>query len=122
VSWGGRHVAGFGKLSPRKPTRRTTFDALTLERGVTHDRDFEQWATKVSPAKPSDAARKDLRIEVYDEAGRLSVAYRVLRAWVSEFQGLSDLDANANAVAIEHLKLEHEGFERDDDVPEPHEP
>jgi phage tail-like protein len=122
VSWGGRHVAGFRKLSPRKPTRRTTFDALTLERGVTYDRDFEQWATKVSPAKPSDAACRDLRIEVYDEAGRLSVAYRVLRAWVSEYQGLPDLDANANAVAIEHLKLEHEGFERDDDVPEPDEP
>jgi len=122
VKWDGRHVAGFGRLSPRKPSRRTTFEAVTLERGVTHDRDFEQWATKVWPAKPSEAARRDLRVDVYDEVGRLRTAYKVLRAWVSEFQALPDLDANANAVAIEHLKLEHEGFERDEDVPEPDEP
>jgi phage tail-like protein len=121
LRWDGRHVAGFGKLSPRKPPRRTTFEAVTLERGATHDREFEQWAAKVWPAKPSDAARRDLRIDVYDEVGGLRLAYKVLRAWVSEYQALTDLDANANDVVIEHLKLENEGFERDDDVPEPDE-
>jgi phage tail-like protein len=122
VRWDGRHVGGFAKLSPRKPSRRATSEAVTLERGVTRDRDFEQWVTKVWPAKPSEAARKDLRIDVYNEAGRLRTVYKVLRAWVSESQALPDLDANANEVAIEHLKLEHEGYERDDDVPEPDEP
>jgi len=66
--------------------------------------------------------RKDLIIEVYNEAGQLAIAYKVFRAWVSEFQALPDLDANANAVAIQHIKLENEGWERDTDVVEPSEP
>jgi len=66
--------------------------------------------------------RKDLIIEVYNETGQLVLAYKVFRAWVSEFQALPDLDANANAVAIQTLKLENEGWERDYDVVEPSEP
>jgi phage tail-like protein len=66
--------------------------------------------------------RKDLIIEVYNEAGQVALAYKVYRCWVSEFQALPDLDANANAVAIQHLKLENEGWERDREVPEPTEP
>lgn len=118
LRWGDRLVAGFAKFWPRKPPRRAEFEAVTFERGVTHDPEFERWADRVG----SDAARRDVRIEVYDEAGRLTIAYKLLRAWVAEYQALPDLDANANAVAIEHLKLEHEGFERDEDVPEPDEP
>jgi T4-like virus tail tube protein gp19 len=118
VRWGDRHVAGFGKLSPRRPPSQTKFEAVTLGRGVTHDAEFDRWASKVT----SNAARRDLRIEVYGEDGRLTIAYRLLRAWVSEYEAVPDLDANANAVAIEHLKLQHEGFERDEDVPEPKEP
>jgi phage tail-like protein len=66
--------------------------------------------------------RKDLIIELYNEAGQLVLAYKVYRAWVSEFQSLPDLDANANAVAIQHIKLENEGWERDTAVTEPSEP
>lgn len=66
--------------------------------------------------------RKDLLIEIYNEAGQLAISYRVFRAWVSEFQAIPDLDANANAVAIQHLKLENESWERDYDVTEPSEP
>lgn len=87
-----------------------------------HDLDFESWASKVRTTKPPDAVLDDLRIDVRDEGGSLTARYEVLRAWVTEFQGVPDLDANANAVEIEHLKLEHEGFERDDDGPEPDEP
>ena len=66
--------------------------------------------------------RKDMILELYNEAGQLVIAYKVFRAWVSEYQSLPELDANANAVAIQTLKLEHEGWERDYDVAEPTEP
>ena len=66
--------------------------------------------------------RKDLIIEIYNEAGQLAIAYKVYRCWVSEYQASADLDANANAVLIQHLKLENEGWERDLEVAEPREP
>ena len=66
--------------------------------------------------------RKDVIIELYNEAGQLAIAYKVYRCWVSEFQALPDLDANANAVAIQTIKLENEGWERDYEVTEPAEP
>ncbi|MGQ4420413.1 phage tail protein [Streptomyces sp. SAS_269] len=148
VRWDGRYVAGVSKVSAlkrttevvkhrdggdpstsRKTPGRTEFEAITLERGVTHDSAFEQWASKVwnfGSALGAETSlkdfRKDLVIEVYNEAGQLALAYKVFRAWVSEFQALPDLDANANAVAIQHLKLENEGWERDYEVVEPMEP
>ena len=70
------------------------------------------WASEVSLKD----FRKDVIIEVYNEAGQLAIAYKVYRCWVSEFQALPDLDANANAVAIQHIKLENEGWERDYEV------
>ncbi len=94
-----------------------------LERGVTHDTEFEKWANKVWNFGSGLGAevslkdfRKDIIIDVYNEAGQLAISYKVFRSWVSEFQALSDLDANANAVAIQHIKLENEGWERDYDV------
>ena len=148
VKWDGRYVAGVSKVgalkrstelvehreggdpsTSRKSPGRTKFEAIALERGVTHDREFEQWANKVwnfgsgLGAEVSLADfRKDLIIEVYNEAGQLALAYRVFRCWVSEYQALPDLDANANAVAIQTIKLENEGWERDYDVTEPGEP
>ena len=148
VKWDGRYVAGVSKVSAlkrstevvehreggdpsssRKSPGRTKFEPITLERGVTHDTEFEIWANRVwnfgsgLGAEVSLASfRKDLIIEVYNETGQLVLAYKVFRAWVSEFQALPDLDANANAVAIQTLKLENEGWERDADVPEPSEP
>ena len=148
VKWDGRYVAGVSKVGMLKKTTevvkhrdggdpstshkspgRTEFDAITLERGVTHDPEFENWAGKVWNFGGGLGAevslkdfRKDIIIEVYNETGQLAIAYKVFRAWVSEFQALPDLDANANAIAIQHLKLENEGWERDYDVTEPTEP
>jgi phage tail-like protein len=148
VKWDGRYVAGVSKVSAlkrstevvehreggdpstsRKSPGRNKYEAITLERGVTHDTEFEKWANKVWSFGAGLGAevslkdfRKDLIIEMYNEAGQVVLAYKVYRCWVSEYQSLPDLDANANAVAIQHLKLEHEGFERDVEVPEPSEP
>jgi phage tail-like protein len=148
VKWDNKYVAGVSKVSAlkrttevvkhrdggdpsssRKSPGRTEFEAITLERGVTHDKEFEQWANKVwnfgaglgSEVSLKDF-RKDIIIEVYNEAGQLAIAYKVFRCWVSEFQALPDMDANANAVAIQHCKLENEGWERDIEVAEPSEP
>jgi len=111
------------------PPGRTEYEAITLERGVTHDPEFERWANKVWAYGSGLGAevslkdfRKDVMIDMYNEAGQLVITYKVYRAWVSEYQALPDLDANANAVAIQHIKLEHEGFERDYEVVEPAEP
>ncbi|MFE7836514.1 phage tail protein [Streptomyces sp. NPDC057474] len=148
LRWDGRYVAGVSKVSAlkrttevvehrdgadpstaRKSPGRTKYEAITLTRGVTHDVEFEQWANKVWNFGSGLGAevslkdfRKDLIIELYNEAGQLVLAYKVFRAWVSEFQSLPELDANANAVAIQTLKLENEGWERDLDVVEPQEP
>ena len=148
VKWDGRYVAGISKVgmlkrttevvkhreggdpsSSRKSPGRTEYDAITLERGVTHDPEFEQWANKVwnfgaglGQETSLQDFRKNMIIEVYNEAGQKVIAYNVYRCWVSEFQSLPDLDANANAVAIQHIKLENEGWERDQSVTEPTEP
>ena len=102
------------------------FEPITLERGVTHDTEFEKWANKVwnhgsglgSEVSLKDF-RKDITLEVYNEAGQLAIAYRIYRCWVSEYQALPELDASGNAVAIQTLKLENEGWERDYEVGEP---
>ena len=123
------HREGGDPSTSRKSPGRSKFEAITLERGVTHDVEFEQWANKVWNFASGLGAevslknfRKDILIEVYNEAGQLALAYKVFRCWVSEYQSLPDLDANANAVAIQHIKLENEGIERDYEVPEPAEP
>ena len=148
IKWDGRYVAGVSKVgalkrstemvehreggdpsTSRKSPGRTKFEAITLERGLTHDPEFEVWANKVwnygsgLGAEVSLADfRKDLLIEVYNEAGQLALAYKVYRCWVSEFQALPDLDANGEGIALETVKLENEGWERDFAVTEPSEP
>ena len=148
VKWDGRYVAGISKVSAlkrttevvkhreggdpstsRKSPGRTEYDPITLERGVTHDPEFEKWANKVwnfgaGLGREVSLAdfRKDIILEIYNEAGQLAFAYRIFRCWVSEFQATADLDANANVVLIQHIKLENEGWERDTAVPEPQEP
>jgi phage tail-like protein len=145
VKWDNKYVAGASKVSSlkrttevvkhreggdpsssRKSPGRSEYEAITIERGVTHDKEFEQWANKVwnfGAGLGKEVSLKDFRknitIEIYNEAGQLALAYNVFRCWVSEFQATSDLDANANAVLIQHLKLENEGWERDNDVTEP---
>ncbi|MFH0344344.1 MAG: phage tail protein [Chromatiales bacterium] len=148
IKWDGRYVAGVSKVgalkrstevvehreggdpsTSRKSPGRTKYEAITLERGVTHDLEFEAWANKVWHVGAGLGAevslkdfRKDVLLEVYNEAGQLALAYKIYRCWVSEFQALPDFDANANAIAIQTLKLENEGWERDLDVTEPTEP
>jgi phage tail-like protein len=139
VKWEGRYVAGVVKVGVLKRTTevveyreagnpsvthkmpgRSSFDAITLERGVTHDSDFEEWASRVwDSGEDLTALRRDLVIELVNDAGQVVVAYQVYRAWVSEYQALPDLDDNGSAVVIETLKLENEGWKRDDQVPEP---
>jgi phage tail-like protein len=100
-----------------------------VERGVTHDQEFEKWANKVWNYGSGLGAevslkdfRKDIIIEMYNEAGQLAIAYKVYRCWVSDFQALPDLDASANAIAIETITIQNEGWERDYEVTEPTEP
>jgi phage tail-like protein len=121
-----KHREGGDPSSSRKSPGRTEYDAITLERGVTHDRGFADWANKVwkyGSGLGKETSLKDFRknilIEVYNEAGQLALRHKAYRCWVSEFQVQSDLDANANAVLIQHIKLEIEGWEPDLEVPEP---
>ncbi len=146
VMWEGKYVAGVSKVSgltrttevvkhreggapseaPLSPGQ-TSYPAITLERGVTHDAEFELWANKVWAHGSSDGKevslkdfRKDIIIELYNDAGQKVIAYKVLRCWVSEYTALPDLDANSgNTVAIQEIKLENEGWQRDTDVKEP---
>jgi phage tail-like protein len=154
VKWDGVYVAGISKVgalkrttevvehreggdpsSVRKSPGRTKYEPITLERGVTHDAAFQQWANKVWDYPNAQAApdqrtqevslkdfRKDIIIDVFNEAGQKVLSYYVFRAWVSEYQALPELDANANAVAIQTIKLENEGWDMDADVGEPSEP
>jgi phage tail-like protein len=148
IKWDGKYVAGVSKIgalkrttevvkhreggdpsSTRKSPGRTEYEALTLERGVTHDLEFEKWAGKVwdfgsglGKEVSLKDFRKDVIIELYNESGQKVIAYKVFRCWVSEFQAQADLDANANAILIQSIKLENEGWERDTEVVEPSEP
>jgi len=142
LKWDGRYVAGITRVTAlrrttevvkhseggnpsqsRKSPGRTEFEAVTLERGITQDREFEEWANQVASANPSPDHpidfRKDVVIELYDETGRLAIAYTLFRCWVSEYHALPDLDASSSAVAIEQIKLENEGWQRDDSIAPP---
>ena len=109
----------------RKGMGRTKYEPITLERGVTHDTDFELWANAAQVLDKGAASqslknlRKQVRIELLNEAGQPVQRYIVHRCWISEYQALPDLDAGANAYAIEHVKLENEGWERDLTLIEP---
>jgi len=147
VKWDGRYVAGVSKVGAlkrttdpvehreggdpstvRKSPGQTKFDTILLERGVTHDTEFEKWANKVWNYGSGLGAevslkdfRKDIIIDMFNEAGQKVISYKVYRCWVSEFQSLPELDASANAVAIQSITLQNEGWERDYDVTEPQE-
>lgn len=152
VKWDGTYVAGISKVSPltrttevvkhrdggdpstsRRSPGRTEYDAITLERGVTHDLAFQQWANKVwdyedvqtqntDRGVALDDFRKDVIIDCFNEAGQKVISYNIYRCWVSEYEVLPDLDANADAVIIQHIKLENEGWDRDLAAVEPTEP
>jgi len=114
-----------GNTIIRKGLGRTKYEPITLERGVTHDKDFEDWANaaqvldKGAPSQSLKNLRKEIRIELLNEAGQPVHRYVIHRCWVSEYQALPDLDAGGNAVALEHIKLENEGWEHDLSLSEP---
>ncbi len=148
VKWDGKAVAGVSYVSAlhrttevithrsgadlslnRRSPGPTSYEPITLKRGVTHDTEFEEWANKVwrlgsAPGSEVSLAdfRKDIVIDLRNEAGQIVKAYLVHRCWPSEYKALPDLDANTGAVAIETLVLQHEGWERDEAITEPTEP
>ena len=148
LKWDNQYVAGLSKCSALKRTTevvefrsggdpstshkspgRQKYEAITLERGLTQDLNFHDWAGLVwnygaglgSEVSLADF-RKDIILDLFNEAGQKVISYKVYRCWGSEYQAMPDLDANAGAVAIQHIKLENEGWERDTAVTEPKEP
>ena len=143
VKWDGRYVAGVSKVSALKRSTEVVshreggafstsglspstwkFEAITLERGVTHDLEFEDWSTKVYDVEKGHVLtlknfRRDISIELLNEEGVVAKAYKVFNCWVSEYQALPELDANGHATAFEHIVLQNEGWVRDMDVGEP---
>jgi phage tail-like protein len=137
VKWDGQYVAGLTKMGALKRTTemvefheagvnitsrklpgKTTFTAVTLEAGVTYDTSFEDWANLVNDFASHSITslgefRKNITIDMFDEAGAKALSYNLYRCWVAEYQALPDLDSGANAVAITTIKLEYEWFERD---------
>ena len=121
-----KHRSGGENSIDHKSPGRTSYEGITLERGITHDLDFEAWANLVhayagDAAMDLDGYKKELTLEVMNEAGTVALRYFLHACWVSEWTAMPDLDANANAVAIENMKIELEGWERDVDTTEPDE-
>jgi phage tail-like protein len=145
VKWDNQYVAGLSKCSALKKTTevvdwreggdpstthrlpgKTSYEAITLEAGVTHDTAFEDWANKVNNYQGDadmslQGFRKDITIDVFNLQGSKVLSYIAHRCWVSEYQALPELDASGNAVMIQTLKIENEGWERDVEVKEPKE-
>ena len=110
--------------APRKLPGKTTYDPVTLEAGVTHDTTFEAWANLVNNYQGEALMslknfRKDVVVDVFNLQGSIVLSYVLFRCWVSEYQALPELDAGGNAVMIQTVKLENEGWERDASVAEP---
>lgn len=143
IKWDGQYVAGLSKCSalkkttestpwyeagdqsgPHKIPGKTTYDPITLSAGVTHDPIFEAWANLVNNYQGEASMslknfRKDITLEVCNLQGKTVLAYNVFRCWVAEYQPIPELDASGNAVMIQTIKLEHEGWNRDTSVAEP---
>ncbi len=145
VNWDGKYVIGVSKISGLKRTtevichreggdpsllRRspgtTEYSPIILERGITQDTAFEDWANFVHNMAGDSAMslknyRKDINIDLFNEQGALVHSYIIYRCWVSEYEAMVDLDANCNAIAIERIVIQNEGWERDTEVKEPKE-
>jgi phage tail-like protein len=147
VKWDGQYIAGISKVGAlsrtseveehrqgsdpgksRKSPGRTEYDAITLERGLTEDPAFENWANSVWSLGTDPAAevsvnfRKDILIEVYNEEGQVVRAYKVYRCWPSFYQVLPVFETDDSAVTVEKLTLVNEGWERDSSIIEPKQP
>jgi phage tail-like protein len=123
------HREGGDPSTSRKSPGLTQFGPITLERGLTDDAAFENWANlvwKLGAGLGAESSlnefRKDVLIEIFNEAGQKVRAYKVYRCWPSEYQALPTLDANETSVAVEHIRLENEGWERDTSLAPPVQP
>ena len=145
VKWDGQTIAGISKVSGlkrttevvthreggdassvRKSPGQTAYEPIVLTRGRTHDPEFEKWANKVvslgTPGVSLADFRKDIMIDLLNEAGQKVISFKVYRCWPSEYVPLGELDANDTCTAFESITLQHEGWERDVEVTEPEEP
>jgi phage tail-like protein len=142
VKWDGQYVAGMTKMGALKRTTemvefreagenivsrklpgKSSYQAVSLEAGITYDTAFEDWANLVNDFASHSITnlgefRKNITLDIFNEAGVKALSYNLYRAWVAEYQALPDLDSSANAVAITTIKLEYEWFERDEAVVE----
>ncbi len=145
VKWDNEYITGISKVSSltrstepvthreggdpssfRITPGTTKFDPIVLERGLSHDTAFEDWANMTfSIQGDADMSlknyRKDIIIEIVNLQGSIVIAFIVYRCWVSEYQALPELDSNNNCIAIEKIVLQHEGWERDTSIAEPEE-
>jgi phage tail-like protein len=117
------HREGGDLSTPRHSPGMTKYEPITLERGVTFDTAFEEWANLVYTTEGTGAVslaayKRNLIVDVQNLQGIVVKSYRVFRAWVSEFTSLPELDSNANATMIESIVIQNEGWERDVDVVE----
>jgi phage tail-like protein len=141
VKWDGKYVAGLSRMSPLRRTTTnvahreggepahqrqnpgiTSWDSVLFERGLTHDPEFERWANLVHSLDSPISLRqfrKDVTVDVYNEAGQKVLGYNLMRCWVSEYTAMPQLDAQTAAVAIESIRVQLEGWERDLAVTEP---
>lgn len=121
-----KHRSGGMNSFDHKSWGRSTFDAIMLERGITHDHEFETWANMVASWAGDASAnlaqyKRELTLEFLNERGQVAIRYFLHGCWVSEYTALPELDANGNHVALETLKIELEGWERDPTTIEPDE-
>lgn len=145
IKWQGKYVAGLSKCSALKrsteatPFReggdpstnrilpgQTKFEPITLERGMMQDLEFETWVSQVwnyraGQGMESSLAnfRRNITLEFYNAAGQLVYAYNIYNCWPSEYTAMPELDSSSNAVAIQTLVLQNEGWERDASVKVP---
>ncbi|MES2442399.1 MAG: phage tail protein [Pseudomonadota bacterium] len=141
----GKTVAGLSKMGALKRTTEvvkyrvagdlsaqrvmpggSSFEGVTLEQGLSHDPIFEEWANSVHNIRDGDGGvslkkyRREVVVMVMNLQGLPALAYKLRRAWVSEFQALPELDANSmNTVGIQSITLQYEGFVRDTELAEP---
>ena len=107
--------AGGQPASELKIPGQSDYAPVRLARGITTDAAFQAWASQVG----ADVSRKEMQIELYDQAGELALRFDLHKCWPSEYTALPELDSSGDTVALASLTLEHEGWERDASVRPP---
>lgn len=118
--------SGGGNTFDFKSPGRTKYESITLERGLTHDLEFEMWASQVHGQEGSSITelrnyKKDMKIDLLNLQNQVAISWCLFQCWPSSFQTMPDLDAGQNGIAVESLTIEVERWSRDPDVTEPSE-